>query len=149
MEGSGANDGGRAPVVGGKHSISKKHSCPPVRKICKLEDGHGDHVKFDEIYVRQWWGKGSKSSGGGSDPAYCGEYIKYVAEQIIQQEVRRVVDLGGGDGRVLDGIAARLAESGLEKGVRLVSWTYELAIAYTNRAPASPCTGAVLPLPLP
>ena len=121
MEGSGANDGGRAPVVGGKHSISKKHSCPPVRKICKLEDGHGDHVKFDEIYVRQWWGKGSKSSGGGSDPAYCGDYIKYVAEQIIQQEVRRVVDLGGGDGRVLDGIAARLAESGLEKGVRLVS----------------------------
>jgi SAM-dependent methyltransferase len=52
---------------------------------------------FSDIYARNVWGGGS---GGGSDPALCGPYCRFVEKLLVTAGVRSVLDLGCGDGRV-------------------------------------------------
>ena len=52
---------------------------------------------FDDIYSNKKWGDGS---GGGSDPAVCAPYCRLVEWIIEERNIKRVLDLGCGDGRV-------------------------------------------------
>ncbi len=56
---------------------------------------------FGQIYREKKWGEGS---GGGSDPAVCAPYCRWVERFIRILRPDRVLDIGCGDGRVMRAI---------------------------------------------
>ncbi len=52
---------------------------------------------FGDIYARHVWGDGS---GGGSDPSVIGPFCRLVEDVMLTYDVKSVLDIGCGDGRV-------------------------------------------------
>ncbi len=56
---------------------------------------------FSDIYARNLWGDGS---GGGSDPETTRPFCRLVQDLLVLYDVRTVLDIGCGDGRVFSEI---------------------------------------------
>ncbi len=56
---------------------------------------------FSDIYARNAWGDGS---GGGSCPGVAKPFCRLVEDLLTTYDVRRVLDIGAGDGRVFSEI---------------------------------------------
>jgi SAM-dependent methyltransferase len=71
-------------------------------------DGRTVETVFTEIYRRNLWGgdDGRLYSGPGSDPAVTGPYVEAVTRFIREHRIESVVDVGCGDFRVGEQIAA-------------------------------------------
>lgn len=51
---------------------------------------------FTNIYDKEVWGKG-KGSGTGSSIDYCKRYVEFLEKFLIDNKIKRVLDLGCGD----------------------------------------------------